>query len=93
VDSLLCRKEVRQLLQWERTTLWRREREGLRFVADRISLGNLMWWLEQRDAAIRLGMRVQDFLEMPREAREKLLAAALAVKEARAGAESRKEKG
>jgi len=55
------------------TTLWRWEREGLTFVGGRIEEGKLAWWLEQAEAARRLGMKVLEFLRLPRRRREQLL--------------------
>ncbi|HEV7401674.1 MAG TPA: hypothetical protein VGO11_02065 [Chthoniobacteraceae bacterium] len=48
-EHRLGRKEVLYLLKWSRTTLWRRERDGLRFVAGEIEVRALREWLEQRE--------------------------------------------
>lgn len=48
----------------------------------RIATGRLLWWLEQRDAAITLGMKPRVFMALPREARVCLLTAALKAREA-----------
>lgn len=34
-------------LKWSRTTLWRRERDGLRFVDGTIEVQELQEWLER----------------------------------------------
>lgn len=60
----------------DRTTVWRWEKEGLKFVDGRISGSALAWWLEQRDAAKRLGISVKAFMKKPRRVREALLRAA-----------------
>lgn len=44
-DQRLLRKEVLYLLKWSRTTLWRRERDGLRFAGGEIEVGALREWL------------------------------------------------
>ena len=41
----LCRKDVCHFLKWSRTTLWRRERRGLRFEEGVIELGELLAWV------------------------------------------------
>jgi hypothetical protein len=48
-DHRLGRKEVLYLLKWSRTTLWRRERDGLRFVHREIEVRELREWLERRE--------------------------------------------
>lgn len=83
MDSLLTRKEVCALRRIVPSTLWRWEREGLTFVRGRISEMQLAWWLEQADAAKKLGMKVPAFLSLPREEREKLLLKAFASRRAR----------
>ena len=85
VEPLLCRKEVCALLKRERSTVRRWEKEGLKFVNGRIGEQQLLWWLEQRDAAHSLGMKVGKFLSHPRSVREKLLAAAQEAEEAKSG--------
>jgi hypothetical protein len=45
----LYRKDVCHFLNWSRTTLWRRERDGLRFVEGTIELGALLAWLEKNE--------------------------------------------
>jgi hypothetical protein len=82
VENLLSRKDILRIFGWNRSTLWRREREGLPIIAGRIGENKLAWWLEQRDAAKRLGIPVRTFLHHPREIRETLLAAALQVQQA-----------
>ena len=48
-EQRLLRKEVLFHLQWSRTTLWRRERDGLRFVGGEIEVRELQEWLERRE--------------------------------------------
>ncbi len=81
-NELLTRKEVAFLFKRERTTVYRWEREGLKFRDGRITAAEVVWFLEQRDAARALGMEVRDFLEKPREVREKLMEAAIRAREA-----------
>ena len=68
----------------ERTTVWRWKTEGAPFVGNRITQSEIVWWLEQRDAAKLLGITPRAFLASPREVREKLLEAAVLQREARA---------
>jgi hypothetical protein len=46
-EDRLHRKEVMFLLKWSRATLWRRERDGLRFVDGTIEVRDLIEWIEQ----------------------------------------------
>lgn len=48
-DHRLTRKEILFLLKWSRTTLWRRERDGLRFVDGEIEVRELLDWIERRE--------------------------------------------
>ncbi len=48
-EDRLTRKEILFLLKWSRTTLWRRERDGLRFVDGEIEVRELLEWLERRE--------------------------------------------
>lgn len=79
MQELRTRKEICYLFKIERTTLWRYEKEGCPVVGGRISMQRFAWWLEQRDAAKKLGIATRKFLAMPREAREHLLAAAVVI--------------
>jgi hypothetical protein len=45
-DQRLLRKEVMFLLKWSRPSLWRRERDGLRFVGGYIAVQDLSEWLD-----------------------------------------------
>jgi hypothetical protein len=76
-------KEICFNLEVDRTTVWRWKVEGAPFVRNRILESELVWWLEQRDAARILGLAVRVFLQHPREVREKLLEAAVIQREAR----------
>lgn len=73
MHTLLSRKDVCSLRGIHPTTLFRWERQGLIFEMGRITESRLAWWLEQAEAARRLGIKVRDFLLRPREDREKLL--------------------
>jgi hypothetical protein len=77
-------KEICYHLGVERTTVWRWKADGAPFVNNRILESQLVWWLEQRDAAKVLGISVRSFLLLEREVREKLLEAAVLEREARA---------
>jgi hypothetical protein len=44
-DPLLSRQQVRAILNCGRTTLWRREGEGLKFVDGKIPLSALRRWM------------------------------------------------
>ena len=54
-NQSLCRKEVLFHLKWSRTTLWRRERDGLRFADGTIEVRELDAWLDHwaRGAELR----------------------------------------
>lgn len=73
-DPVMTFKEVCFVVGWSRTTLWRRRNEGCPFVGGRINSTTLSWWIEQRDAARKLGMTVKKFLTLSRKRRERLLA-------------------
>lgn len=75
--EILTRKEVCYYFDCERTTVWRWEKEGAPFIGGRVRLTELVWWMEQREAAKRLGIPVLVFLEKPRQVREKLIQVAL----------------
>lgn len=75
--ELLTRKEVCYEFKRDRTTVWRWEGEGLKFIDGRVSAAAVVWFLEQRDAAKILGIKPREFFRKPREVREKLLAAAV----------------
>jgi hypothetical protein len=51
-DPLLSRQQVRAILKCGRTTLWRREAEGLKFSNGKIRLSALRRWLEGHGCAI-----------------------------------------
>jgi hypothetical protein len=73
----LTRKEVCFHFKRGRTTVWRWELEGAPFVGGRVDEFQLLWWLEQRDAAKTLGIPVREFLKHSKPEREALLEAAL----------------
>jgi len=75
--ELLTRKEVVFHFRRDRTTVWRWQSEGAPFIDGRIKLTELVWWLEQRDAAKRLGIAPKVFFAKPRKVREQLLKVAL----------------
>ena len=81
VPELLSRKEVCFHFKRERTTVWRWEQEGLIFRDGRITYSEVVWFLERRDAAVQLGMKVAVFMRKPRKVQERLLAAAVALRE------------
>ena len=49
----LYRKDVCHFLKWSRTTLWRRERRGLRFAEGGIELGDLLAWVDAHERRAR----------------------------------------
>jgi hypothetical protein len=49
-DHRLGRKDVCWYLKWSRSTLWRRERQGLRFVDGAIPLRQLQAWLDEHES-------------------------------------------
>lgn len=79
-DALLTRKEVCFFFRRDRTTVWRWEREGLRFRDGRVTAAEVAWFLERRDAALMLGIKVRVFMAKPRKVQEKLLTAAVVAR-------------
>jgi len=51
-DPLLSRQQVRAILKCGRTTLWRREAEGLKFSDGKIRLSALRRWLETQGSVV-----------------------------------------
>ncbi len=61
-ETLLSYKELQFVFGVDRTTLWRRKREGYPFLDCRIPSSVWMWCEAQRSAARELGLSFREFV-------------------------------
>lgn len=72
-EKLMTRKEARFVIGWSKTTLWRRERDGLPFIDNRIGSVTLAWWVELYDAAKVLRKSIRSVWRWPLRRQQQLL--------------------
>jgi hypothetical protein len=76
----MSRKEIADHFERDRVTVYRWERDGLKLVDGRGTVGEVAWFLELRDSAKTLRIDPRKVVLLPRDDQVRLIARALEVR-------------